>query len=549
MPLPFSFDYKNPDYNMVFEWRLERINEIRKNPKSLPALKKYYQENIAQFIIDWGCTSDPRHVEIGLPTVIPLLLFPRQEEFVYWIIEKWKCREFGIAPKSREIGFTCTGAAVSAALCILFDGISLGWGSRKELYVDKRGEPKTIFHKIREFTSLLPPELRAGWVRDNKSCDKLMLLTYPETGSTISGEAGDNIGRGARTSIYFVDESAFIERPEMVDAALSQTTNCRIDISTPQGPNNPFARKYRNYEERNKFIMRWQDDPRKDQIWYENQKKKLDDDVIVAQELDLDFNASVEGVLIPNDWIIASIDSHEKLGINVSGIRKVGFDVADKGRDKNALCGRYGIMIESLKEFSGKGSTIFKTVKEQVFTFCDEQDYHVIRYDADGLGAGVRGDAEEINKQRKEKGVHEIEVTEFTGSGSVVNPEEYPFNSSNTTLRNKDRRTNDNFFENLKAQGWFDLKKRFERTYKALNEKDYEYNEADLISISSKIPTNLREKLINELSQPTVVESKKGKQMIDKVPDEMPSPNLADAVMIAFSPQKRQHGGFFGAKN
>jgi hypothetical protein len=25
MPLPFTFDFKNPDYNMVFEWRVERL--------------------------------------------------------------------------------------------------------------------------------------------------------------------------------------------------------------------------------------------------------------------------------------------------------------------------------------------------------------------------------------------------------------------------------------------------------------------------------------------------------------------------------------------
>src|SRR5690606_10621874 len=37
--------------------------------------------------------------------------------------------------------------------------------------------------------------------------------------------------------------SAWMPRPELIDASLSQTTNCRIDISTPRGMNNPFARK------------------------------------------------------------------------------------------------------------------------------------------------------------------------------------------------------------------------------------------------------------------------------------------------------------------
>jgi hypothetical protein len=44
-------------------------------------------------------------------------------------------------------------------------------------------------------------------------------------------------------TIYFVDEAAHLEHPEKVDAALSQTTNCRIDMSSVRGMANPFAKK------------------------------------------------------------------------------------------------------------------------------------------------------------------------------------------------------------------------------------------------------------------------------------------------------------------
>jgi hypothetical protein len=40
-----------------------------------------------------------------------------------------------------------------------------------------------------------------------------------------------------------VDESAFLKRPLLIDAALSQTTRCRIDLSSVNGMNNPFAQK------------------------------------------------------------------------------------------------------------------------------------------------------------------------------------------------------------------------------------------------------------------------------------------------------------------
>lgn len=75
MPLPFPFDFKNPDYVQVFEWRMERLQRIRKAPETLPALRQFYRTNPAQFIIDWGMTTDPRNLDYGLPVTIPFCCF------------------------------------------------------------------------------------------------------------------------------------------------------------------------------------------------------------------------------------------------------------------------------------------------------------------------------------------------------------------------------------------------------------------------------------------------------------------------------------------
>ena len=96
MPLPFEFDFRNPDYQMVFEWRMERLQRIRQNPEMLPALKQFYRTNPAQFIIDWGMTTDPRNIDYGLPVTIPFLLFPKQEEWIHWIMERREKLENGI---------------------------------------------------------------------------------------------------------------------------------------------------------------------------------------------------------------------------------------------------------------------------------------------------------------------------------------------------------------------------------------------------------------------------------------------------------------------
>ncbi len=536
MPIPkdLEFSFKNPNYARVFEWRLSKLKKLREKPESFIGLRKFYKDNIAQFIIDWGVTFDPRNVERGLPALTPFLLFERQEEWVHWFIERWKKQEPGITDKSRDMGMSWLTIAVACSICEFYEGVAVGFGSRKEEYVDKLGDPKSLLHKARQFVQYLPQEFRGDW--DVKKNAPHMRLTFPNTGSIISGEAGDGIGRGDRASFYIVDESAWLPRPELVEASLSQTTNCRHDISTPRGMNNPFARR-RHSGKVSVFSFRWQDDPRKDLQWYEKKCREIDDPVVIAQEIDLNYIASLEGVVIPPAWVQAAVDAHIKLGFKPTGSRRMGFDVADEGRDKLAACGAYGVMIEYLESWSGMGDDIFKST-EKVFTLCDMLGYQIVDYDADGLGAGVRGDARVINERRK----HKIIFNPFRGSGAVINPNGDPFRNSDEEKGIDKGRTNEDFFANLKAQGYWALRKRFQLTYRAVVEKQ-KVNFDDIIVIPSVLPEYRA--LITELSQPTYSQNNVGKIVIDKTPDGGRSPNLADAVMIAYSPKKIS-GGIWG---
>lgn len=538
MSLIYEFDYKNPDYTRVFKDRVHKLNKIRENPECLPFLKTFYKENPAQFIIDWGVTSDPRNVERGLPPLMPFLLFPRQEEWVNWLLERWKNREPGLTDKSRELGLSWLSVCTAVTLCLFNEGMIIGFGSRKEEYVDKKGDPKSLLWKARQFINFLPPEFRGSWSERKHS--PYMRIEFPDTDSVITGESGDGIGRGARTSIYFVDESAWIPRPESIDASLSQTTNCRIDISTPRGMNNPFARK-RFGGKMSVFTFHWRDDPRKDDAWYQKMIKDIDDPVVVAQEIDLDYTASIEGILIPNAWIQAAVDSHIKLKIETSGIRKIGADIADEGADKNAVCCRYGFMIEHLESWSGKGSDIYSTV-ERIYAIADIHDYTEIHYDADGLGAGVRGDAEKIQYHRNKQKLPKKSFNAFRGSGAVMNPEGDPFNFDKTPKVREVGRTNQDLFYNRKAQAWWALRRRFQNTYRAVIE-GLEFDPEYIISIPSSLPEHQR--LLTELSQPTYSQSDNGKIIIDKTPGGTRSPNLADAVMIAYAPQRKTSPGFW----
>ena len=280
MATPDWFDFKNPDYNRIYELRAERLQRIREQPELLPGLKEHYKNNPVDFINDWGMTFDPRNAEIGLPTVIPFLLFPKQAEFINWIVARWRNREDGLGEKSRDMGVSWLCVAIAAWMFLFHEGTVVGFGSRKEEYVDKIGDPKSLFWKLRKFIELLPKEFRPAQYEAPH-----MRIVNHDNGSSIVGEAGDNIGRGNRTSIYFKDESAFYEHAEAIDAALSQTSNCKIDISTPNGNGNPFYRK-RHAGRIPVFSFHWKDDPRKDEAWYNKQRATLDP-VIVAQEIDI----------------------------------------------------------------------------------------------------------------------------------------------------------------------------------------------------------------------------------------------------------------------
>ena len=537
MPYPHHHNFKHPDFVAVFRWRAERLRRIRENPDQVPLLKAHYRDNPIDFVEDWGTTFDPRNVGTEQPALMPLLLFPRQREFLQWALDRWKASEFGLSDKSRDMGLSWMLVSLACALGLHHDGFTFGFGSRKEILVDRSGDPDCLFFKVRMFLANVPKEFRGGWKHGGRDCDKSMLISIPETGAIIRGEAGDNIGRGGRASIYAVDEAAFVERPHLIDAALSQNTKCRVDISSVNGTDNPFYEKRHNWPQHRIFTFSWRDDPRKDETWYAKQKENLNP-LIVAQEIDLDYSASKAGIVIPSTWVQSAIGAARKLGITIIGARKSSLDVADEGLDLNAWAGRHGIELQHMDSWSGQGKTIFWTT-EQTFLRCDMHGYDNCRFDSDGLGAGVRGDAAQING-RADRAGSQRKFTPFRGSAAVVNPDKL-------VVRGDDKgvgaRKNEDFFMNAKAQAWWSLRDRFEKTHRAVQDGAV-FPPDDLISISEELPVTVRTKLVAELSQPTYDINTVGKIIIDKTPDGTRSPNLADAVMILYAPEEKRSSLF-----
>lgn len=516
MLLPSSFNWKRPDYTAMLRQRMAALQRIREHPETIPVLMEYYRDHLSDFITDWGVTDDPRLVDLGQPSVVPFILFDKQREFVDYVVDRWRARRRGLVEKSRDMGVTWLTIATSATLCLFHDGMKIGFGSRTEPYVDKIGEPKSIFERGRLFMEHLPIEFRRGWTRGHAP---FMRMMFPETRSTWTGEVGENIGRGDRTSIYFVDEAAHLQYAASIEKSLSQTTNCRIDVSSVNGMNNEFA-KNRHSGRINVFIFDWHDDPRKDEEWYARQQMDLDP-VVVAQEIDRDYSASVEGIVIPGAWVRAAVGAFKRLGIGPTGRKRAALDVADEGGDLNALCCTEGVTVSRLEEWSGRGTDLFATT-QKAFEICDEFEAEECRYDADGLGAGIRGDARIVNATRMAQHRPIIRLQGFRGSAGVIEPEGEDIKG----------RKNKDYFMNLKAQGWWNLRQLFQRTYRRVAlgmpcEPDH------MINLDPDLP--LIHKLVTELSQPTFSLSPAGKIQINKMPEGLKSPNLADSVMIRFA--------------
>jgi len=514
-----AFDYRAADYSGVIAQRIERLRRLRANPASLPAIREYYRADPIQFIQDWGVTADQRGALLSppRPVVVPFVLFPRQVECATWILERARSREHGLIEKSRDCGVSWLACALAATLCLFNPGVTTGFGSAKEDKLDRSGDPDCLFWKVRCFLKYLPIEFRGGWDESRHSAH--LRIVFPGTSSAIVGEAGDNIGRGGRSSIFFVDEAAHLERPELIEASLASNTDCRIDISSVAGMANPFAIK-RHSGKIPVFRFHWRDDPRKDDAWYAHQAEILPP-AVLAGEVDLDYRASVEGSLIPSAWIESAVGAHVKLGITPSGIRTAALDVADTGNDLNALAGRHGILLQHLRSWSGKGSDLYASVV-CAFGLCEEYGYRSLLYDSDGLGSGVRGDARIINETRRAAGKRAIFDEPYRGS-------EAPYDPTGSMVPG---RTNLDLFANRKAQEWWAMRLRFERTHRAVSSGAAADPDA-LISLSPDLPE--LNQLCVELSQPTYRLNAAGKILVDKVPDGARSPNLADAMVIAFA--------------
>lgn len=506
---------------------------MREKPHLWQLAKAHYASEPAEWINDWCVTYDPRNAGSDLLTTMPFILFDKQIDLVEFLHACVSGQADGLIEKCRDMGATWVCCAFSVWLWLYWPGADIGWGSRKEDLVDRLGVVDSIFEKMRVIVRNLPREMRPAGFSEKDDMPFMRMLNR-EAGSSIAGESGDNIGRGGRKLIYFKDESAHYERPEKIEAALGDNTRCQIDISSVNGLGNVFHRRRDNglewenakplaRDRANVFIMDWRDHPAKSQQWYDDRKAKFTSEGlghIFAQEVDRDYSAAVSGVIIPAEWVSAAIDAHVKLGFEPSGGYRVGFDPADEGGDLHGLCIAKGAVLEHIDAW-GDGDTGDAT-RRAVEVIGKRRV--AVQYDPIGVGAGVKA---ESNRLAGDKLLPDgLSFTPWNAGAAVLNPDARLIQSDKESPINKE------MFHNLKAQAWWQLRMRFERTFKAVGGEPH--NLDDLISLPSTLPK--LQSLRKELSQATRGKTGTLKMIVNKAPEGTRSPNMADALVMAFWP-------------
>lgn len=238
-----------------------------------------------------------------------------------------------------------------------------------------------------------------------------------------------------------------------------------------------------------------------------------------------------EDSVIKRSHLMASIDAHLSLGIEITGSRRIGFDVADAGEDACAMVAAHGPLNYWSELWKAKEDELLQSCT-RVWTAARERESSIV-YDAIGVGATCGAKFNELN-QGQESGRRVLHEKFFAG-GSVCHPDAQYGDSG---IRNKD------FFSNIKAQAWWLIADRFRNTYNAVR-NGQSLRDDQMIFIDSAMP-NL-DQLIDELATPKRHYDTAGRVKVESKDDlkkrEIKSPNLADGFVMANLPINKSGTG------
>jgi phage terminase large subunit len=242
-------------------------------------------------------------------------------------------------------------------------------------------------------------------------------------------------------------------------------------------------------------------------------------------------------------WRIANIKNPKHYvciskGWEPSGLKRIGFDVADDGDDKCATVFSHGNVVLKIDEWRGLEDELLKSCT-RVWNMARDLG-STITWDSIGVGAHCGAKFGELNDEFKRK----IQYDPFNAGGRVDDPDGVYMKLPHIDLLNKDQ------FANIKAQKWDEVAARFRKTYEfivlGIKHPIDELISIDLASVGEK----LVEQLKFELASPRKDVDRMGKFKVESKDDMrdrgIKSPNVADALIMSMIRPKRAPATFFG---
>lgn len=240
-------------------------------------------------------------------------------------------------------------------------------------------------------------------------------------------------------------------------------------------------------------------------------------------------------VIIDLDWVMAARFASKHHEWQRTGEKVVGYDPAGQGRDFNAAAGVDGNVLVYIDEWLR--SQDLREASERALGGALEFEAKLFRYDVcGGFGDGVAVFVDDAIAAAKRSRIHAasfLKVDPFNAGDSVKDPKA----KIEGTVK-----TNEETYSNSKAQAWGVLAQLLYNTFRfiELGERDIPFDQ--MLSIDIDDDERFK-KLARELSTPLWVKSgTNSKKKVEPKKDMekrtgMPSPNMADAVVMCKAPR------------
>lgn len=339
---------KDPYENLA--WRAKMNRRAGVDLMYRESLKRAFNEDILFAFNAFFYTLDVRKRPFQDQ---PFCTYGYQDEAILALKDSINNKRDEVWEKSRDMG---------ATWCILmtFFWFWLGKegtsdflvGSRKEDYVDRRGDPRTLFAKIRYAYKRLPKWLRPKGFNPRLH-DTYMKWENPETGSTITGESNNPAfsTAGRYTGILYDEFAKWESTDKAAWTAGGDASPCRVANSTPFGAGGQYyglvtdgktrrttmhwsrhpEKAYDlscvwpppNEDEKAKLGDLWEPEEKLTSSWYAAQCERRDP-VEVAQELDIDYLGSGDPVFSGSAW--RALKAYHKMPETVVAYLKLQFE-------------------------------------------------------------------------------------------------------------------------------------------------------------------------------------------------------------------------------